>query len=299
LTESSDAFTVTGSDFSVKVGKKTGALESFRSQGRELITAPMVPNFWRAPTDNDVGNQMPRRLAVWKDAGPGRSIDSVQGNRRLPQVAVVKAEGKLKAKDSPFQVTYRVFGNGDVLVEMDVTCADGLGELPRVGMQFGTNAIQDTVTWFGRGPQENYWDRKTGAAVGLYSMKVESFIHDYVRPEENANRSDVVWFALTDKDGTGLMAVRASDNFCASAWPYTLEDLEKGKHVSDLPRRDTLTVNIDLQQMGVGGDDSWGAPVHKEYKLPPRKYGCSFILRPLGPNDKDLSEVATRPATVR
>jgi beta-galactosidase len=293
--ESPEAFTVTGRDFSVRIGKKTGAIESLAYGGCEFIASPLVPNFWRAPTDNDRGNHMPQRLAAWKNAGPGRKVASVAVAESMPSMVSIAAQGTLDAKDSKFTVCYRIFGNGDVGVALAIEPSPVLPELPRVGMQMAAPAAFDTMTWFGRGPQENYRDRKTGAAVGLYAGKVENLIHEYVRPQENANRTDVRWVAFTDRDGRGLMAVRGEDFLNVSAWPYTMEDLEKGKHINDLPRRDTLTVNLDYQQMGVGGDDSWGARVHPEYTLPPRPYRYDFLLRPVTAQDKDLGARARMP----
>ena len=138
-------------------------------------------------------------------------------------------------------------------------------------------AAFDTMAWFGRGPHETYWDRKTGAAVGRYVSKVADLLHPYVRPQENANRTDVRWVTLTNAAGVGL---RASGLLSVSAWPYTMADLEAGRHIHDLPRRDTITVNLDHKQMGVGGDNSWGARPHPEYTLPPNKsYSYTFRLQ--------------------
>jgi len=151
------------------------------------------------------------------------------------------------------------------------------------------------MTWFGRGPHETYDDRKTGAAVGLYSGQVEDLIHDYVRPQENANRTDVRWLALTDEDGVGLLAV-GMPLLSVSAWPYTMEDLESAKHIHELPRRDTITVNLDYKQMGVGGDDGWTerARPHPEYRLPVKEYTYSFCLQPITPQMGDIATIARR-----
>ena len=150
-----------------------------------------------------------------------------------------------------------------------------------------------TMTWLGRGPHENYWDRHTGAAVGRYSGRVEDLVHDYVRPQENGNRTDVRWVALTDADGAGLLA-SGLPLLSVSAWPYTMEDLEKATHVNELPRRDTITLNLDLRQMGVGGDDGWGARPHAEYTLDAKPYAYRFRLRPYAPSMGPLDEVARR-----
>jgi len=151
----------------------------------------------------------------------------------------------------------------------------------------------DMLTWLGRGPHETYWDRKTGAAVGLYSGSVEENIHVYVRPQENGNKSDVRWMALTDRDGIGFIAV-GMPTIDVSAWPFTMQELEDAPHIHELPRRDLITVNLDYKQMGVGGDDSWGARPHPEYTLPAEKYRYRFRLMPYAPSLGDMGRVARR-----
>jgi beta-galactosidase len=149
------------------------------------------------------------------------------------------------------------------------------------------------MTWLGRGPHENYWDRHTGAPVGRYSGRVADLVHDYVRPQENANRTDVRWIALTGPDGSGLLA-SGLPLLSVSAWPYTMADLEATTHAALLPRRDTITLNLDYRQTGVGGDDGWGARPHAEYTLDPRPYEYRFRLRPYSPSMGHLDDVARR-----
>src|SRR3990170_7293379 len=122
-------------------------------------------------------------------------------------------------------------------------------------MQMAIPAELRHVTWYGRGPHENYSDRSASAIFSCYNARIDQFIHNYVRPQENANRTGVRWIAFTDDRGNGLLAVRRS-GLGASAWPYTMEDLEQARHIHELPRRDAITVNLDGGQMGVGGDDS-------------------------------------------
>jgi len=145
----------------------------------------------------------------------------------------------------------------------------------------------DLLTWYGRGPHENYWDRNTGAAVGLYSGRVPELLYQYVRPQEHGNRTDVRWLTLTNADGVGLLAV-GMPLLSISAWPYTMADLERARHINELPPRETITVNLDYRQMGVGGDDGWGARVHPEYLLPCQDYLYRFRLRPYAPEMGEL-----------
>ena len=295
LKQTAKKITVSGKGFEVTFAKDSGALESYVHNGTQLVAAPLVPNFWRVPIDNDNGNGMPRRLGVWREAGPNRSVKAVRTEQVDPQIIRVTSEASIGVgKKSSCGTVYTVYGNGDVVVEMSVTPKGGnLPKLPRFGMQMAMPGRFDKLTWLGRGPHETYWDRKTGAAFGLYSGTVEENIHTYVRPQENGNKSDVRWMALTDHDGVGLMAV-GMPTIDISAWPYTMADLDKATHIHELPRRDTITVNIDYRQMGVGGDNSWGARTHPEYTLPAKPYKYSFRLIPYSPKSGDIGRVARR-----
>jgi len=289
-----DAVTVQGNDFALTVGATSGAIESFEFRGKQLVSSPLVPNFWRPPTDNDNGNRMPDRLGVWKRAGQERTVATVSADQIKPQVVRITVKSTLPAGNSDYLSTYTVYGNGDVVVNNSLSPGeDGLPELPRFGMQMGVPIEFSTVTWYGRGPHETYWDRKTGAAVGLYTAAVEDQVHDYVRPQENGNKTDVRWVALTNADGVGLMAT-GMPLLSVSAWPYTMDHLENAKHINELVRGDTITLNLDYKQMGVGGDDSWGARTHPEYSLPAKAYSYTFRLCPYDSGMGEAGDVARR-----
>jgi beta-galactosidase len=195
----------------------------------------------------------------------------------------ITAQAGLPAGKSQYTCTYTVYGSGDVVVQSTLNADPAMPELPRVGMQLALPGKFKHVAWYGRGPHETYWDRKTGAAVGEYAAPVEEQIHVYSRPQENGNKTDVRWLALTEKpdqEGPGLLAV-GMPLLSVSAWPFTMDDLENAAHVHELPRRDTITVNLDFKQMGVGGDNSWGKRPHPEYRLPAGSYSYQFRLTPL------------------
>jgi beta-galactosidase len=293
LSQQDDAYTVTGEGFEVTIGSRSGAIESLIFNDTELMVAPLAPNFWRAPIDNDNGNQMPTRQGIWRQAGPKRTVDSVRAEQVAPQIVRVTVEATLPVgKETRFLMTYDIYGTGDVAIEASVYPAgNNLADLPRFGMQMAIPGQFSTMTWLGRGPHENYWDRKTGAAVGLYSGPVAEQGHVYARPQENGNRTDVRWLALTNDDGAGLLAV-GMPLLSVSAWPYSSEDLEKATHINELPRRDFVTVNLDYKQMGVGGDDSWGARTHPEYTLPAEPYAYRFRLKPYSPSMGSVQSIA-------
>ena len=293
LQESDKALKITGENFELAIGKSSGAIESLKFDGKELIAEPLVPNFWRVPIDNDNGNGMPRRLGVWRDAGPNRSVGKVSAVEVKRQLVVITAETTIGVgTDSACNIVYAVYGSGDIVIKTTVTPRGGnIPKLPRFGMQMAIPGEFSTMSWFGRGPNESYWDRKTGSAVGLYSGPVEDNFHPYVRPQETGNKTDVRWLALTNKQGAGLLAV-GMPLLSVSAWPFTMEDLEKATHINELPRRKTITVNLDYKQMGVGGDDSWGARTHPEYTLPAKAYSYQFRLRPYTTDMGDINSVA-------
>jgi beta-galactosidase len=292
VTEQDKAYFISGKDFVVAVGKTTGAIESLKFKGTELIASPLVPNFWRAPTDNDVGNKMPARLAVWRKAGQNRTVQSVKAEQVRPQVVRVTAEATIPAgNNSTYRTTYEVYGSGDIVIEGSMNPSGNLPELPRFGMQMAIPAQYSAMIYLGRGPYENYWDRNTGSAVGVYSGSVEEMTHVYTRPQENGNRTDVRWLMLADKDGAGLLAV-GMPLLSVSAWPYSMDDLEQAKHIHEPAPRDFITVNLDYRQMGVGGDDSWGARTHPEYMLPAKAYSYRFRLRPYSRDMGDANTLA-------
>ncbi len=292
LLESKNAFTVNGKDFQVTIDRQSGAIESFRFSGQELVVSPLVPNFWRPPIDNDNGNKMPKRQGVWKNAGPERTVTKVTAEQINDQVVRITAQAELPAGDSDYSNTYTIYGRGDVIVESRINPGGKLPNLPRFGMQMAIPGRFFNMSWFGRGPHETYWDRNSGAAVGLYSGTVEENIHVYVRPQENGNKTDVRWLALTDEKGAGLLAV-GMPLLSVSAWPFSMQDLENANHIHELPQRDFITVNLDYKQMGVGGDNSWGARPHPEYTLPSSKpYSYCFRLRPYSKKMGDIRALA-------
>ncbi len=238
---------------------------------------------------------MPNRLGAWRRAGQDRKVGKVTAEQISSQVVRVTANAVLSiGQDCKYTTTYTVFGDGEVIVAASFEPGTGrLPDLPRFGMQMAIPGEFDTMSWFGRGPQESYWDRKTGSAVGLYSGPVSEQVHPYVRPQETGNKTDVRWVALTNKEGVGLLAI-GMPLLNASAWPFTMDDLEKATHVNELPQRETITVNLDYQQMGVGGDDSWGARPHPEYTLPGGPYSYQFRLRPYSTKMGDIRDLARK-----
>jgi beta-galactosidase len=228
---------------------------------------------------------MPERCKIWFEAGIKRKIQEVSVIEKSPSIVQIDVSSTLEAGKSRYDSRFIILGSGDIFIENRfVPGSQDLPELPRFGMQMILPEEFDNMEWFGRGPHESYWDRKTSAAVDLYRGKVADQHHPYIRPQESGNKTDVRWMALTDDRGIGILAV-GMDLLSASANHYLIGDFENGpekeqRHAIDLEERDLVSWNLDYKQMGVGGDDSWGARPHDKYTLFPQEYKYSFRLRP-------------------
>ena len=281
--QTEEAFSIDGTDFSLSVSKETGLLDSYTWQGTSLISGSLKPVFWRAVTDNDKAGWR-GALDEWKGAAAGRKVTNVELTRPADHTVCVTVKGTLPVGATTWEVRYKIFENGVVQVQQTLTPVGNVPPyLPKVGMSLRIPKTYGTMTWYGRGPWENYPDRQTGADVGLYSGLVDTLWTDYVRPQANGNRDGVRWVSFTDSEGRGLKVVGKSP-LSVSAWPYSLQDLEQAKHIDDLPVRDYITVNLDEKQMGVGGINTWSrnAQALPPYLLPSdEQYSYSFYLCPL------------------
>jgi beta-galactosidase len=241
-------------------------------------------NFWRALTDNDRGWKVDEKMGAWRTAGHDAVAErctaaTVEDGVAVESVIRVPATG---ARADVRQVVHPR-GVVDVQVRVEMPAAP---EAPRLGLQCEVPAALKEIEWFGRGPHESYRDRRESAAVGMYHSTVEEWITLYVRPQENASRSDVRRVRFTSADGHGLLvSAPAAAPLSVSAWPYRQQDLEAASHDEELPRRDRITVNLDHLQMGVGGDNAWGLEVHPPYRIAPgRAYEWSFRLEAVSPD---------------
>ncbi|MFI6438581.1 glycoside hydrolase family 2 TIM barrel-domain containing protein [Streptomyces sp. NPDC050759] len=282
--DASGQVTVTGKDFSVTVDKGSGTITSYKAHGTRLITSGPVPNFWRAPTDNDHGNGQHTRNQTWRDAGTNRKVTDVSVRALRDRAVEIKVSGTLPTTtESAYTTTYTVFGNGEIKVDNTLhPGASSLPYIPEVGTILFLPRRLDRLHYYGRGPEENHWDRNDGTDVGLYSGTVAEQWTPYIRPQENGNKTDVRWAALTGHDGVGLL-VSGEPLLEVNASHFTPEDLSNGaRHDYQLTPRDAVVLRVNHRQMGVGGDNSWGAHTHDEYKLfANRDYSYTYRLRPL------------------
>lgn len=264
---------VKGEDFDCLFSMLSGGLVSYRYAGKEMIEKIPMPNFWRAPVDNDNGSMAPARYAQWKIASMyishrnGGMFDNVptKVEEKDNTVTVTYTYFMPTTPASKCQVAYTVFGDGTIETKLMYDPVEGLPDMPEFGMMFWFNADYDNLTWYGMGPDETYADRRHGAKLGIYSNKVADNMAKYLVPQECGNKVGVRYARLVDAKGRGMMFV--GDELSFSALPYTPHELENAAHVYELPQVHHTIVRVALAQMGVGGDDSWGSLVHPEYHI--------------------------------
>ena len=247
------------------------------------------PNFWRAPIDNDCGSLMPMRYSQWKIASmylshkypngshyPGLYAPEIEVHEDCAEVSYRYVMPTTPASEC--RLTYRVFGDGSIRTTLTYDPVEGLGDMPEFGVMFKFDADYDNVTWYGMGPEETYVDRRAGAKLGVYKNKVEDNMAKYLVPQECGNKVGVRWATVTNRKGRGMMF--SGDKMEFSALPYTPHELENAMHPYELPQVHYTVVRVAKQQMGVGGDDSWGAQTHPEYLIPvDQKLEFTFTFR--------------------
>jgi beta-galactosidase len=285
--------TLVGQNFSASFDKKTARMTSFKYQGNEMLKSGLYANFFRVPTDNDEGGGEKSYAARWRAAGldslrlMGSDLRVEKINPHVYKVSLVKS---LQGKTGGFLISsiYTVYATGDIHMQNTFTPSGTWPPLAKVGLQFKMPASFDQTTWFGKGPYETYADRNTGARVGLFSGKVDDQHFPYTMAQENGNKTDVRWVAITNAAGKGLIAISDSV-FNVNVHNYTDEALIAAKKPGAPLVKNTFTVvNLDLMQMGLGGDDSWSPRVHPEYLIPAQVYSYSFRLKPIDTLD-DIS----------
>ena len=279
---------IRGETFELMYNRSMGAVDSYRWGGKELLKGPLVPNFWRAPTNNDNGNRMPARYAQWKLASMyvHAGLEKETFMKNTMERPVTEADGSVSfrmAYDLPTvpkascTVEYRVHPCGKVDVRMHYDPVKELGDMPEFGMLMKLDADYDRVRFFGLGPDENYVDRREGARLGLWEYRAEENYTPYLLPQECGNRTGVRWAEVTNDRGRGLKLWLNGGEF--SALPWTPHELENAAHGYELPPVNYTVLKMSSMQMGVGGDDSWGARTHPEYLLDvtkPVEFAFSF-----------------------
>ena len=270
-------------DTGVLFNTKNGRLERYVSGDRDVMSQLPEPWFWRAPTDNDFGAGFQRTANVWR-TNRGRTVDS--SVEEYEDRVVVRNVREIVDAPSLFTTTYTFMADGSLKVEVVwERKGEFVPELPRLGMRMILPQDYTNLKYYGRGPWENYSDRKESLFVGLYEQSTSEQLFSYVRPQESGNKCDVRWLELTDNDGIGLR-IEGLQPLSISAMPYRSEDLDPGltkkqMHYSDIEPRREVVLCVDLAQRGVGGDNTWGAQPHDPYRLTADRYEYGYIIYPI------------------
>lgn len=279
--------TVKGDNLEVIVDD--GKIVSYKIEGKELLKAPLMPNYFRALTDNDIDflNFTPQwakfhPFYAWQRATHHTRADKTEviKNKNAVEIHIAFSTAGLKKSVA----TYRIYPDGRLYVFHSAVPTKGM---LRFGYQMTMDKSMEYITWYGRGPKPTYIDRKLGSKIDLYKSSVTDFEYRYMRPQESSNRCDVRYFTLTDKNGFGIKVDAYYDNpINFSAYHYTTDGLEKATHINDIPYEDITTVNIDHRQLGVGGDLPGQAFVREPYTMPKgQKQEYSFVITPIGRKD--------------
>ncbi|HEX8425548.1 glycoside hydrolase family 2 TIM barrel-domain containing protein [Hymenobacter sp.] len=283
-----DRLTFTAGDVRGAFDLKAGRLTNYRrgeQQGNGVLNQYPEPYFWRAPIDNDFGSDMPRRLGVWRTAHTNRPLQKATVGEQTPEGVRITMDYLLADVQVPYTVTYLIQPDGalQVTAALDMTGKE-LPELPRFGMRMQLSGQYDLLRYYGRGPWENYSDRNLASLLGQYQDTVSNmFTNNYIRPQENGYRTDVRWLTLQNKAGKGLR-FEGLQPLCFSALNTSTEDLDPGltkkqQHITDVKQQGNVFLHLDLKQRGLGGDNSWGALPHNQYRLLDKKYAYTYTMR--------------------
>ena len=291
ISETISSVNIKGKDFTIGIDKAgKGGINSYIYLGKQQIYQSLLPNFTRPLTDNDKRGWKPqRKLQQWYRNDLKLKSTVFSNNEKG---ATVTQQYSLINDSAQVKIHYQINKEGVVKVDYSLQVKPGLPNIPKVGMQMGIERSYDSLTWYGKGPMENYIDKCYGFDVGIYHLPLNSFMEHYVVPQENGNRTDVRWMYLSGKQNDGLLVV-ADSLLSMSASPYTDENVQNAKHTNKLKDAGFITLNIDLIQMGVGGNDSWSdvaAPL-EQYQIKAKPYKYSFYLVPVSKNTKSVTEI--------
>ncbi|MDF1515671.1 MAG: glycoside hydrolase family 2 TIM barrel-domain containing protein, partial [Anaerolineae bacterium] len=286
LDENATEIRISSPEFSLVFDREDGYISEWRYQDQPVISAGPALNLWRAPTDND-----DKRMAgLWRDAGLEtlrEEVSQVEVLQAGPQKIIVTIEKTSSVPGISACYTYTVYGRGDIEITHDVRLDGDFPPLPRVGIALELPAEQQQMTWYGRGPHENYVDRKSGAAIDVYTTTVREDYVPYIMPQEYGNKTDVRWVALTNEEGAGLL-VTGAQKIEISAHPFTVENLTRAQHTFELEWRDRAILYVDCAQSGLGSA-ACGPGVLPQYELVDSTYRYTVRLSPI----QSTSEIST------
>jgi beta-galactosidase len=276
--------TISNSNIVLNVDKKSGYITSYKSKGVNVISSPLKLNFWRAETENDEAYRNSKKFKNeldWIKAEDRFKVSKASVISNKKGKVVIAVNGEIENPKTSVNLTYTVLGNGQVKVTYNTTIDASAPNPPRLGMQFDISNQYNNLTYYGKGPHPNYSDRNYGSHVGLFSGDAKTMSYMYAYPEEYGNHTETRWFQLQNKSTKGVL-VKGDKNISFSVLPFSIYNLQEAKHTNELVERNVLSVQVDLVQQGVGGDNTWSekARPHKEYLINPGTYSYSFYLAP-------------------
>lgn len=276
---------ITGINFSVVFNLQKGILTSYKLKGEEIIQQGPAPAFWRAPTDNDIGAGFNRNLRMWRnayDSGTNLKTTVTKISEAAYQITISK---ELVKGDAQHVQIFTVYGDGRIKVENNFTAVKGKYPLLlRAGNDIIINKDFSNITWYGRGPGENYWDRKTNTFIGQYKQTVDEQYYPYARPQESGNHTEIRWVSFSNAKGRQVQFIFADSLLSFSALPYNIDDLDpemnkKQYHSGELNKCNETYLHIDLNQTGLQGIDSWGSMPLQQYRVPFKNYSYSYWIK--------------------
>lgn len=295
--EDTNAITVGSTEFTAVFSKgDKGGLTSYKYKGAELVQQTLLPHFTRPLTDNDKRGWKPhRKLRQWYENG--LKLENIQQGKydgKKGSGILLIYTYSLIHDSAKVTIQYEISGNGVIHVSYGLRVKPGLPNIPKVGMQMGIGKIYNYILWYGKGPFENYADKNYGADEGQYKLPLKDFMENYAVPQENGNRTGVRWMYLHERYSRDGLLVVADSLLSMSAWPYTEENIQNARHTNQLKDAGFITLNIDLVQMGVGGNDSWSdvaAPL-EQYQIKAQDYQYGFYIVPFNEKNKPPGEIA-------
>lgn len=286
ITEDNNNIDISVGEIKISISRRSGIMQQYIVDGVSFFNKKPIPNFWRAPTDNDFGNNMHRRCNIWRMAGENTYVKKIETEKSSEKV-IITADIFLRDVFSDYTIKYVINNDGSLDIDVKYTAGENsLPDMPRFGMIMSIPNTFENFTYYGRGPWENYQDRNSSSFIGIYESKVADQYYAYPRPQENGYKTDVRWITLTDNNGKGIR-IDGHQPICVSALQNRPEDFDPGltkknMHCKDIyPDRENIYLSVDLLQQGVGGDDSWGRYPYSQYLLKSKEYRYGYTIMPV------------------